>query len=426
MKKSKDSATHLDNALGLALRIVPWFGSALRALIPTPVRDMKEKANGSTLAVTERWHLLYDPAAILEEDLRTLAGGLLHEAFHPLRLHFRRARGAGAERHRWNLATDAEIWDDIEAICQGSSRALMQLPDLVSCKSLGLPGLEGRLAEEIYAVLPVGAGQPVPSKHGGASGSDGVVKEWERGVMEASGDPGRSEAETVRIGTAVAEAVRDHLAGHKAGTIPAGVKAWAEGILAPPKVRWQDHLRGLVRTSAHRVAGAHGLDWSRPSRRQAGVGLGPDVPRIPGWSSPVLRVLVVLDTSGSMGAGEGSPVWSAVQEIEGIIRAATIMASSGGGVMFISADVDPTAPRTVRSAREALAVSVGGGGTDFRPAIELACNLGVRRPHLLVYLTDGEGPAPEEAPGGMDVVWCLVGGHTQPPAPWGKVVLVES
>ena len=109
---------HIDLALGLAVKVVPWFGGALRSLIPAPLWGMRERAAGSSLAVTERWLLIFDPEAVLEEPLQTLAAGLIHEAMHPLRLHFRRARGLDAQPEVWNLAADAEMWTDIDAICR--------------------------------------------------------------------------------------------------------------------------------------------------------------------------------------------------------------------------------------------------------------------------------------------------------------------
>jgi predicted metal-dependent peptidase len=65
-------------------------------------------------------------------------------------------------------------------------------------------------------------------------------------------------------------------------------------------------------------------------------------------------------------------------------------------------------------------VSVTGrGGTDFRPPLEEAF-LRQHRPDLVLFFTDGFGPAPERAPR-VPVVWCLMP-KGKAPAPWGRVL----
>ena len=67
---------------------------------------------------------------------------------------------------------------------------------------------------------------------------------------------------------------------------------------------------------------------------------------------------------------------------------------------------------------------VGRGGTDFRPAIELAQTLRPR-PDLLVYSTDGDGTAPNEPPPNMEVVFLIVPSHyNKTPATWGHTVIM--
>ena len=61
----------------------------------------------------------------------------------------------------------------------------------------------------------------------------------------------------------------------------------------------------------------------------------------------------------------------------------------------------------------------GRGGTDFRPPFEPEF-LRKHRPDLVVYFTDGEGPAPDQPPK-VGVIWCLVG-DGKCPATWGKVI----
>ena len=61
----------------------------------------------------------------------------------------------------------------------------------------------------------------------------------------------------------------------------------------------------------------------------------------------------------------------------------------------------------------------GRGGTDLRPPFEKGF-LRQHRPDLLVYFTDGYGPAPDDKPR-IPVIWCLTPDGKQP-AEWGRVI----
>lgn len=61
----------------------------------------------------------------------------------------------------------------------------------------------------------------------------------------------------------------------------------------------------------------------------------------------------------------------------------------------------------------------GRGGTDLRPPFERAVLAKIRR-DVVVYFTDGEGPAHKAAPR-VPVLWCLGPGGIAP-AKWGRTV----
>jgi len=60
----------------------------------------------------------------------------------------------------------------------------------------------------------------------------------------------------------------------------------------------------------------------------------------------------------------------------------------------------------------------GGGGTDFRPPIEL---LRKRPPDIAIYLTDLYGPFPDKAPK-YPLVWAALSNEK---VPWGKVIRLD-
>ena len=61
----------------------------------------------------------------------------------------------------------------------------------------------------------------------------------------------------------------------------------------------------------------------------------------------------------------------------------------------------------------------GRGGTDLRPPLKSEF-LRKQRADLVVYFTDGCGPAPKQAPH-IPVVWCLTPEGTKP-TPWGEEI----
>lgn len=61
----------------------------------------------------------------------------------------------------------------------------------------------------------------------------------------------------------------------------------------------------------------------------------------------------------------------------------------------------------------------GRGRTDLRPPLATECVRRVR-PDVVVYFTDGDGPAPERPPG-IPVIWALTPGGKKP-ASWGETI----
>lgn len=203
--------------------------------------------------------------------------------------------------------------------------------------------------------------------------------------------------------------------------MPGDLLRWAEKFLLPPKVRWQDRLGRLLRGQVASVAGKVDYDRRRPGRRQACYGalarsLGGVPPIVPVLRGKVPLVAVGVDTSGSMGEVE---LARAVSEIDAILRVL------GTSVVFLACDSEVQGPpRRVRRVQDLVGHLRGGGGTDFRPVLEEVGRLRPR-PHVFVFMTDGQGLAPDVPPAGTDVFWVLVGPHAERPATWGDYVFVK-
>lgn len=243
------------------------------------------------------------------------------------------------------------------------------------------------------------AGRPIPNEPKDEGGGKG---------------DGRSDAELERINRQTAEAVREY-AQKGRGKIPDSLKRWADGFLAPPKIPWRAKLARLVRSAVAWRPGAVDHRWDGPGRRQAGLGYGPGKPVMPRLRAPVPRVAVAIDTSGSMGQAE---MVDALRETRGVLTAV------GAEVDFVSCDAQVHGLGKIAKIEDVAKLLKGGGGTDFNPVFE-ALEKRKPRPEVLIFVTDGCGPAPELPPPWCRTVWVLVGPYKQRPVEWGEAIEVD-
>jgi predicted metal-dependent peptidase len=130
---------------------------------------------------------------------------------------------------------------------------------------------------------------------------------------------------------------------------------------------------------------------------------------------PVPRVIVAVDTSGSMTEKDLS---TALRETRGVMKAV------GASVEFCACDAQVHTLKKVDKWEELPSLLKGGGGTDFVPVFNAVDKLNPR-PEVLVFVTDGCGPAPVTPPPGLKVIWLLVGNYRHKPVPWGEYIEVE-
>jgi predicted metal-dependent peptidase len=387
-----------------AFSAYPYFSSGLAILVRRVV-----EIPSATMAVTRDGILLIDPRFLVKYEVRQVAEVLVHELQHLIRDHGTRSDLISAiDRYRWNVAADCEI------NCGLNQNFLPGDPCLP--RKYDLP--DGLLAEEYYAKLPILPPITLTFVCSGrcGSGSGGEVVEGE----PPPGTPeGRGEADVSRARRKVAEAIVSH-ASRDYGSVSADLLRWARREILPPKVHWRDKLRRLVRAGVSNATGKIDYTWSRPGRRQAcqtGVALalgGEDIvlPTLRGFHP---NVAVGVDTSGSMGEDE---ILRAMSEVDGVLRAA------GTPVTLLACDFQMAGPpKKIRNMAEAAKCLRGGGGTDFRVIFAEVEKLRPR-PGMFIFMTDGNGPAPEAPPTGMRVLWVIMG-KFQNPAPWGESVVVE-
>lgn len=160
---------------------------------------------------------------------------------------------------------------------------------------------------------------------------------------------------------------------------------------------WRKVLRGFVA----RATEVRPL-FNRPPRRFPElVGVIPGRVRRPSKA----RVMAVIDTSGSI---DRNTLEMVSVELE--------LMSRGYEVAVVECDA---AIQATYEYAGPIAHVRGRGGTDLRPPLD-ADVLRNLRPDIVVYFTDGRGPAPEMAPI-VPVMWCLTPRGVKP-APWGREI----
>ena len=172
--------------------------------------------------------------------------------------------------------------------------------------------------------------------------------------------------------------------------------------LCKPKVPWKEVLRQFV-TSAY----GGERRWLPPSRRHVSQGL-----YLPSRRSDMLRAVVAVDTSGSTDLLMEEFAAELVGLLDSFGRYQVTLICCDEEIRSVQKfDVDR--PLTAEDLR-----FEGGWGTDFRPVFEWV-GREEREAGVLVFLTDGEGPAPVKSPA-VPVLWVLPP-RVRPPAAWGQV-----
>ena len=358
-------------------------------------------------ATDQSWRLYIDPDVVDSYSVEVLGSLLVHHAGHLVRDHAGRARSLGVDGRLakdWALAADAEINDDLV----GSGLRLPE--DRILPHEMGWT--PGRMAEEYFHAEHRHVDDDSEPDCG--SGADGLARDWEMSGDQSSGiPPGEQRLLRAQVASDVLRYMREGV-----GRLSGGWKRWAEEQLEP-KVDWRRVLAAEIRKGLTVVSGRVDYTYRRPSRRASAV---PDVV-LPAMERPVPEVLVVVDTSGSM---DDELLAQVLAEVDGLLKGVGL-ARNRLRVMSVDA-----AAHTVQRVASVRAMSlVGGGGTDMGAGLEAAAKLRPR-PSVVVVLTDGLTPWPEQPPKGMQVVVGLIEGTSIRrgkawAAPqWARVVHIEA
>lgn len=398
-----------------------YVQSILYGLIPHFVEGKK------TMGVTPGLVHYIDPVWIMQFNQFEGAFLYMHEISHILR--DTAGRRGDRDHALFNQAADIAINDDLIAAgwtAPGGDNAPL------TSDSFGFP--KGLSAEEYYDLLlqrqqqqpktgqkkakgdgPGGKKSADPNdpphlcsgKCGGAGGNPDELEE------KLDQEIGRSPIDKKAIQRQALEDIRQAVSQGR-GNMPVGFRSLIKLDKKKSKIPWRRKFSALLQRTSGQIQSG-GLDFSltRPSRRSYALG----IPR-PGLVQQEPVVLFIEDTSGSM----GHPQLKTVRR-----EAKAIMLNIGlDKVWWMDADAAVAAPPRQVSVRDLERLPIhGGGGTDFRPALEAGLRL-KPRPDIIVYLTDGDGTAPATAPPGVVVIWCIVPSYyNKRPASWGHAVIMR-
>ena len=393
----------------------PYLATALLALVPVVVDQSGEPAAArhdlGAFPADERWHVYVDPEVLAAIDVQSLGLWLLHQATHLLREHAARYQaltgtaerrplgGRSPEQVRWNLATDAEIDDDLRVGADDAADAPAFTGRAVTPAALRLP--PDRVAEQYMTALTDRDEAPDDAADCG-SGCDGCGRPWN------CGRPGLSALDSRLLGRDVARRIREH--SQTRGDVPAGWTRWADDVL-DPVVDWRRTLAAAVRRGMADVAGRVDFTYRRPSRRASVV---PQV-ILPSLRQPLPNVAVVIDTSGSM---SDQMLAQALGEVAGVLRSVGVARRN---LRVVCCDADAYEAQRVLDAHDVRLL--GGGGTDMRAGLAAACEQRPR-PDVVVVLTDGLTPWPPAAPDRLRVVVGLLGQGGLSPD-WATAVTID-
>lgn len=341
--------------------------------------------------------LSYHPGFVDKLTDLECAAVLQHEVHHLIFDHLDGppppSRGELTERHHacWKLAAECNANEFIE----------WPLPyEPIRIEGLGLPPGEstvqryqrlvrrGKSLAGTLRALAAGELRPCGRAHGA-----GIPQRHDerRSVLAAI------RAAIEKVGEGLDQKTRAALAGTSAGR---QLEELARGEKA--RLSWQQLLRVRVRSMSARTS-----TRTFPSRRAPElIGVVPG--RRARRTHPV--VMVAIDTSGSMSLRDLSQI---AAEVEALLRLQARVA-------VVQCDVEIERHGWFRKG-DTIDRVYGRGGTDLQPPFERAM-LQRYRPDLIVYFTDGQGPAPSAAPKGVEVLWVLTGAWAEVPAPWGRVV----
>lgn len=392
---------------------VPFFSSLLFDMMDVQVGKFPHIFGGiEPTAATDGKRIWIDEDFLSGLKLTESVFLLCHEIGHAMWMHMARAKryadlgfeGEPFDHRRWNYAGDYVIND----MLMESKIGVMPKGGLHAPKKY----THEMQVDDVYRDLKDDKQHFPPQRTitvhiTGKDGSDQGMQ------AESSGNDGGTMDVHIHCDAEINEnemkrAVQTALDAAKAmGKCPAALERYATQFLKA-KVSWQERLRYHVTRAIARDA----TTWTKPHRRRL-VAQNVYMPSYTGFGAG--DVIVVADTSGSIGEAELNRFFSELDDI--------LMTCNPSSVILWGCDAKIGSEFYLQagdSLREQKIDLKGGGGTSFIPPFEKVEHDG-HRPSALIYFTDMCGPFPSDEPE-YPVIWCRT---TKQDPPWGEVIDVD-
>ncbi|MBA1421580.1 MAG: hypothetical protein FAF03_12320 [Epsilonproteobacteria bacterium] len=380
----------------------PYFGTVASSI---PLEKNNDILTFTSDGVKMRYNSEYLERLSLEEVEFVMANGAMHSVLkHHERLN-------GRTRWLWQTATDYVV--NAMLVKNG-----MQLPEYAYFEEK----FDGMYVEEVYEMLR--AEMIDNSDHSMEQETEQITDSDESGVenlhMQKEHTPDmdapetheqenaddKEEASSTPESEELSEEMKERLEQifqkHKRqGNLPKDL-AFVVPEYFSHKVDWREFLYGYI--SSHAKTS---YTFAPPNMKFLYRGI-----YLPSMSSDLLRVIVAVDTSGSVDEALLSTFLGEVSSM--------MQQYPNYEIDLITADAKVQSVHTFLPGEPLVYELSGRGGTDFRPVFEYI-DRHIDYSTLLIYFTDGEGSYPKEEVS-YDVLWVMPEAKE---VPFGEVVVID-
>jgi len=381
----------------------PYFGTIASAL--------KLKKNNELLTFSsDGERMSYNSEYVEKLEVTEIEFMLANGAMHSVLKHQHRA--SGRTSWLWQTATDHVVNGML--VKNG-----MQLPVYANYE----PKFDGMYAEEVYEILraEMNFNKELPSEEQQTKQAEEVddVYVENKAVqkeMTASDDVKHTEkdnradqlleSQSTLSFNELSEELKEHFEQvfqklKRQGNLPKDLKFVVPEYFSH-KVDWRELLYGYIASYAKST-----YSFVPPNMKYLYRGI-----YLPSLASDLLRIVVAIDTSGSV---DEVMLCEFLGEINAIMQS-----YPNYEIDVITADAKVQSHKVYLPGEKLDYEVSGGGGTDFRPVFDYI-DRHINYPTLLLYFTDGQGTFPQqEAP--YDVMWIM---PEEGEVPFGEVMVLN-
>jgi predicted metal-dependent peptidase len=379
----------------------PYFGTLASALkIESDPDQLTFKSDGNIVRLNEE----YIEKLNLSEVEFILSNGAMHAVLGHME------RRGGRDKWLWQEACDFAV--NAMLVKNG-----LQAPEYVNYQ----PQFEGMYAEEIYSQLKEEMKYAPDTNHE----SSGDAQDQEESPEHQSGNneeqtkeqqPPQNEegkvesAQEEEISQKELDQLSEELKEHfeqifnkqkRQNALPKDLQFVVPEYFSH-KVDWREVLAGFIASYAKTS-----YSFMPPNMKYLYRGI-----YLPSLSSDLLRVIIAIDTSGSV---DRELLGTFLGEVESIMEV-----YPNFEIDVITADTKVHSHKTYFPGEPLEYEVSGGGGTDFRPVFEYIDQY-IDYPTALLFFTDGKGVFPQDEPG-FDVMWVM---PDEAEVPFGEVLLLQ-